>query len=53
MNTVARSKVFEIAVKKGYCNLYSSYDDIEAGIHTVLKEFWDIMKVNKKEQQDV
>jgi hypothetical protein len=31
-------KLFEIAVQKGYCNIYSSYEDTEAAIQRIVSQ---------------
>jgi len=34
--------LFEMAVKRGYCDIYSSYEITESAINQVLTDLWEM-----------
>jgi len=41
MTRALKNRLFEMAVKKGYCDIYSSYEITESAINQVLQDLWE------------
>jgi len=44
-----KNQLFEIAVIKNYCDIYSSYEITENAINQVLQDLWEIFPKRKKQ----